>query len=226
MWSRLKEKHTVLLVTRQSFDEGPVTNYVTPADTPLTLWLAGGNLLWSLIYEVSSSIRPITVQSGHLTCHQCLRTEHEFPCSDVHGCLVTMERAYKAMKQDGRSIRWPTRPQPHSILTGTYDPAEEACLFARSEGAVDCQHLNPKNILINYMLECLNRSDLGSHLDSAVLWQLTPSITWSEDDMRIEEQALVRLLPLYIFPAYNSIKLRPHGNPNLGHPAYNRSDLL
>ena len=204
---RLKEKHTVLLITRNSFYEGYVTNHEFPHDGPLTLALAGGNLLWSLIYSVHGSERRInTLQSGHLTCHPCLMTEHAFSCSKLEDCFWAMEHAYRVITEGGRSIRWPILPQPESQLTGTYSPLHEACFFPGK--VVDCQGLYAKNILMDYMLGSLNRSALGIPLESATSWRLTPFIGWSEDDAAIEEIALIRISPLHIFPVYSPNKTK------------------
>ena len=200
MCYRLKEKHTILLITRDSFDEGLVTDHQFPYNGPLTLQLAGGNLLWSLIYsDRGSKGLTYTLQSGHLTCHPGLVTEQEFSCSKVEDCFWAMEHAYRVITANGRSIRWPILPQFGIGATGTYDRLHEACFFP-NQVVVDCQGLHAKNILMDYMLGSLNTTALGSPMDADVNWKLTPFIAWSEDDMMAEDHAIMRISPFLIFP--------------------------
>ena len=163
--------------------------------------MAGGNLLWSLIYSGNDSERLVnTLQYGYLTCHPCLVTDHVFSCSKLEACFWAMEHAYTVTTEDGRRIRWPILPQGTNDKqkTGTYDPLHEACFFAGS--VVDCEGLDAKTILMNYMLGSLNRTALGSPLDSDVFFKLMPFIGWSEDDPDIEGDAIYGITPLHIIP--------------------------
>ena len=192
---RLKEKHTVLLITRESFDGNKEVTF-----DPMTYYHAGGNILWILLYS-NTSIGHLAVQSGHLTCYPCVTTELDLSCSGLENCFLTMEHAYRAITEGGRSVKWSFLPQREPHFTGTYEEWQEACLFNR-EGQ-SCSEVRPKNVVMSYMLRSLNQSVLGVPLGGPLAFRLAPVISWSEDNTRVEEAVQIRLLPIQTFPVYN-----------------------
>ena len=199
MWFTLKEKHTILLITQDSF----YGNSHTTMDSS-TWYLAGGNIMWTLLYSSSGSGH-LTVQSGHLACYSCLRTHHHFFYSGVWTCLYRMEHAYRLMTEGGRRIRWffRTRSQTHSSRLPD-DPSHQNCFFSRTSGS--CQNFEPKHVLLNHLVEALNRSAVQVTMTTVQSSELNPTISWSEDDTDIEIDALIHIFPLQIFPVFNSNK--------------------